>query len=105
MHHYLESWWTDLKARGLAKGDGFVHKISDQDWTTEDVEKYATDWVAQPCKRGDVRITMPHLPHGAKGPLTGTRRIMLPWFVGVQDDHDNLEVTEGGTWAELADAY
>jgi len=105
MHHHLESWWADLKARGLAKGDGFVHKISDQDWTTEDVEKYATDWVAQPCEKGDVRITMPHLPHGAKGPSTGTRRTMLPWFVGVQDDHDNLEVTEGGTWAELADAH
>ena len=43
IHYYLKLWWTDLKARGLAKGNGFVHKISDQDWTTEDVEKYIID--------------------------------------------------------------
>jgi len=30
---------------------------------------------------------------------------MLLWFVGVQDDYNNFKVTEGGTWAELADAY
>ena len=30
---------------------------------------------------------------------------MLLWFIGIQDDHDNLEVTEGGTWVELADAH
>ena len=105
MHHHLESWWEDLKERGSTKGDRFVHKISDRDWTAKDVKKYATDWVAQPCKKGDIRITMPHLPHGAKGPSTRTRRTILPWFVGIQNDYDNLKVTKGGTWAELVDAH
>jgi len=48
---------------------------------------------------------MPYLPHGAKGPLTGTRRTILLWFVSVQDDYNNLKVTEGGTWVELVDAH
>ena len=30
---------------------------------------------------------------------------MLPWFVGVQDDLESLEVIEGGTWTELAHAH
>ena len=72
MHYYLELQQADLKARGLTKGNGFVYKILDQDQTTKDVEKYATNQVAQPCKKGDVRITMPYLPYRAKGPLTGT---------------------------------
>ena len=48
---------------------------------------------------------MPHLPYGAKGPLTGTQWTMLLQFVSIQDDYNNLKVTEGETWAELADAY
>ena len=50
-------------------------------------------------------ITMPYLPYGAKGPLTGTQRIMLLQFIGIQDDYNNLKVTKGGTWTELVDAH
>ena len=77
MHYYLELWWADLKAQRSTKGDGFIHKILNQDWTTEDIEKYATDWVAQPCKKGDVHITMPYLPYKVKGLSTGTQQTML----------------------------
>jgi len=49
-----------------------MHKISDHNWTAKDVEKYATDWVAQLYEKGDVYITMPYLPYRVKGPLTGT---------------------------------
>ena len=44
-----------------------------------------------PCKAGQVRITQPHLPHGALGPAQGPRRTILPWYVRVQDD--NTEVS------------
>ena len=48
---------------------------------------------------------MPYLPYRAKGPLTGTRQIILLWFIRIQDNYNNLEVTKGGTQAELADTY
>ena len=48
---------------------------------------------------------MPYLPYGAKGPLTGTRRIILLWFIRIQDNYNNLEVTKGGTQVELVDAH
>ena len=70
MYYYLELQQEDLKARGLTKGDGFIYKISDYNWTAKDIKKYATDWVAQPYKKGDMYITIPHLPYRAKGPLT-----------------------------------
>ena len=105
MHYYLELQQEDFKARGSTKGDRFVYKILDCDWTTKDIKKYTIDWVAQPCKKGDVYVIMSYLPHGAKGPLTGTQRIMLPQFVGIQDNYDNLEVIEGGIQAKLVNAY
>jgi len=63
------------------------------------------DWTAQPCPKGHVRVTLPHLPHGAYGPAKHVRRTMLPWFVGLQKDLEMLEVTEAGTWKDLADAH
>ena len=70
MHHYLELQQEDLKARGSTKGNRFIYKILDYNWTAKDVKKYATNQIAQPCKKGDIRITMPYLPYRAKGPLT-----------------------------------
>ena len=72
MHYYLKSQWEDLKTQGLAKGDGFVYKITDYNWTAEDIEKYRTNQVAQPCEKGDIYITMPYLPYRVKGLSAGT---------------------------------
>ena len=30
---------------------------------------------------------------------------MLPWFVGMEDDNERLEVTEGGTWSALSASH
>ena len=51
-------------------GNRFIYKILDYNQTTKDVKKYTTNQVAQPYKKGDMRITMPYLPYRAKGPLT-----------------------------------
>ena len=72
MHYYLELWWEDLKVQRLIKGDRFVYKILDCDWTIKDIEKYIINWVAQPCEKGDIYITIPYLPYRVKGLLTGT---------------------------------
>ena len=41
----------------------------------------------------------------SKGPLTRTQQTMLLWFIGIQDDYNNLKVTKGGTWTELVDTH
>ena len=48
---------------------------------------------------------MPYLPYRVKGPLTRTWQTILLQFIGIQDNYNNLKVTEGGTWVELADTY
>ena len=104
MQHHLGAWWDDLKARGLAT-DGFVHKFEARHFTEADKEKFKVDWVDVPCKAGDVRISLPHLPYGSHGPCKATRRTLLPWYVALQEDLKTLEVEEGGQWEELATAH
>ena len=48
---------------------------------------------------------MPYFPYRAKGPLTRTQQTILLWFISIQDNYNNLKVTEGETQAELVDAY
>jgi hypothetical protein len=104
MQHKLKEWWPRVVARGQGT-DGFVHRISDQVFSKKDAEDLGIDWKRVPCRRGEVRVTLPQLPHGADGPSTGVRRTMLPWFVGLQDDLETLEVVEGGTWDMLSRSH
>lgn len=104
MQHKLGEWWERVKGRGQ-ETDGFVHRISEGMFTREDANVLGLDWKRVPCRRGEVRITLPHIPHGADGPSTGTRRTMLPWLVGLQDDLTTLEVVEGGNWEMLSSAH
>ena len=39
------------------------------------------------------------------GKAIHSRMTMLPWFVGLQQDHSGLEVPEGGTWEDLRTAH
>jgi hypothetical protein len=105
MHHNITDWAKSLETREGVKLSGLVNAITDKVFSDEDKKKYGTDWVAVPCKLLQVRISQPHLPHGAQGPAKGVRRTMLPWFVTVQADGHHLEVLESGTWDDLAKAH
>jgi hypothetical protein len=42
--------------------------------------------------------------HRVYGPAKGERRIMLPWFCGLQNDLKTLEI-ESSTWSGLSIAH
>jgi hypothetical protein len=105
MHNHIQDWAKALETREGVKLSGLVNAITDKVFSDKDKENYGTDWVAVPCKLLQVRISQPHLPHGAQGPAKGVRRTMLPWFVTVQADGHHLEVLESGTWDDLAKAH
>ena len=104
MQYKIREWWERCVARGQSS-DGFVHRITETMFTRDDAKVLGVDWETVPCQRGGVRITMPQILHGANGPTKEPRRTILPWFVGVQDDLETLEVLEAGTWSELAIAH
>ncbi|CAM6002997.1 unnamed protein product [Sphagnum balticum] len=104
MHKCLGEWWDRVVKRGQGT-DGYVHRVTEAMFTREDAAILGVDWKHVPGKRGQARIFVPLLPHGADGPAVRERRILLPWLVGVQDDLTSLEVVEGGSWEMLAAAH
>lgn len=58
-----------------------------------------------PCRQGGVRIIRPEIPHGSTSNNGLRRRIILPWYVGVNDDGNTLDNVESDTWADIAFAY
>ena len=70
-------------------------------YTPQDAHHFGIKWTAVPCKRGEVRVSMPHLLHSAKGPGKRVCRTLMPWFVALQDDFKTLKVAKGGTWSML----
>lgn len=105
IYNNIDTWAKDLEGREGVKLSGLVNAINDKVFTAEDKKKYKTDWKGVPCKKLQVRISQPHIPHGAKGPAQRVRRTMLPWFVTVQADGNHLEILESGTWDDLAKAH
>ncbi|KAL8651744.1 MAG: hypothetical protein Q9226_004573 [Calogaya cf. arnoldii] len=103
-HRWLPKWWDRIKQRKLDT-NGHIHRIEPGMWTAEDIHDFGVDWKVLPCKKGTVRISMPHNPHGSKGPATGLRQTILPWFIGINDDNETLDIEECGTRSNLAAAH
>lgn len=74
MQRKLGASWERVCERGQ-QTDGLVHRLIPQTFTREDAAILETDWKGVPCKKGEVRVTLPQIPHGADGPSTGTRRL------------------------------
>ena len=69
------------------------------------MEKYGR-LVPAVCGAGDIRVSRPEILHGStankEGLAESSHWVMNPWFVGVQDDHETLDVPESGTWSSVA---
>lgn len=105
MHRHLGDWWKDVESRRPQEVRSYIMKIHPEMWTDEDEEKYQITWKKQICSTGDARFSLPDIPHGSLGPATIQRRTVLPWFVGIKDDHEQLDTAESGTWSELSVAH
>jgi hypothetical protein len=105
----IQEWYGRVKERIKDKNilDAFVNRIQDKKiWSAEDAAHFGRDFEPVPCKAGDARISSPLLPHGSTSmPAKGIRRTLLPWFVAIQDNHEDMETIEMGTWEEIAAAH
>ncbi|KAJ5413656.1 hypothetical protein N7509_000283 [Penicillium cosmopolitanum] len=100
----LADWWKNIQSRGPVP-DGLISGIEPHMWTRDDEEKYGIQWTQEVCGIGDVRLSLPFLPHGSTGPATAVRRTGLAWYTAIQDDHETLDCAEANTWEELAEAH
>jgi hypothetical protein len=101
MHRDIREWFDRLRLRGYTK-DSYVQRIEPMMWTEDDEHHFGYTWSKQKCSIGDVRLSLPSLPHGSTGPATSRRINILPWFVSVGADHQTLDTAESGTWDDLS---
>lgn len=104
MHRRFKEWHTFLKEHGY-RMDSNVNAVDDKLLPQEFLDKHGLAWTAKPADAGIVRISRPQLPHGAKGPCQQNRRLLFPWFAGVDEDHRSLDIPESVTWQQAADAH
>jgi len=82
----------------------YIRNITSEIWTPEDIAKYG-DWTSVPCRAGEARFTLPTISHGAEPTTCLRRRTILPWFIGLQDDLESLELVESGNWTMLSQSH
>jgi hypothetical protein len=97
---YIREWWNDLTARGMGDTAGSTTNLKGL-YTPADRKKYG-EFQPVPCKRGDIRITLPQIPHGSSAKSDGRRKVVFPWFTGIGEDHETLDNPESEKWSQLA---
>ena len=98
---HAHEWYADLLARGEGDVTGETTDCKTL-YSPADKRKYG-ELVPIPCKRGDVRITLPEIIHGTTPRADGMRQTVLPWFTGIsKDDPEHLDNKEAETWSQVA---
>jgi hypothetical protein len=105
----LLKWWASLKEREdptkrLTVGGGNIMGIQPWMWNEDDDKKFGK-WTTVPCKKYQIRISDPRLPHGSvqmKGGEDATRITALPWYQGVVGGNLTMDIPLGGTWADIS---
>jgi len=101
-HRHIGEWWGKVEGRGKSR-NGLVQSVEDL-YLKEDEEIYGS-FVPVVCKRGDIRMTLASIIHGSTGGCVRRRRVVHPWLVGVDSNHDGLDMRESVSWEEVSRAH
>ncbi|KAI9769685.1 MAG: hypothetical protein M1840_003922 [Geoglossum simile] len=97
-HRHLQVWHKRLLQRGW-KGGGPTTNCSSA-YRAEDRAEWGEP-IGVPCAAWSVRITLPQLIHGSTPVSKQRRRTILPWFMSIDADHEQLEVEGCLGWSEV----
>ena len=101
IHKRAREWYANLLARGEGDVTGGTTDCKNL-CSPADRRKYG-ELVPIPCRRGDVRITLPEIIHGTTPRADGMRQTVLPWFTGIcKEDREYLDNKEFETWSQVA---
>lgn len=97
-HRHVREWHTRLLKRGW-KGSGPTTNCSGV-YTAEDRAEWGSA-VGVPCGAWGIRMTLPQVIHGSTQTSVRRRRTILPWFMHIDEDHEQLEVAGCLRWSEV----
>lgn len=103
-HKNIRQWWSDVIARGT-KGNHTCGNTDTRDlYTKADQEKYGI-LTPTPCVAGGIRLTRAEIIHGSTPLAVKGRRAIYPWFTGVAEDHDAVDIVGAEPWGKLAEYH
>ncbi len=107
MHKSLRNWYDMMEKHGTIK-ENVLHEVTEPVCNAADRRALNVNWTAAPCKKGAVRLTLPHIPFGniaEEGEESRSRRLMSPRYMAIREDHHTMEIEGAGTWGEIAAAH
>lgn len=105
LHHRMNEWKSLIALRETAfeadNPKSFSHEYLQEDAVALGLRHY----VPSPCRRGDLRINAPHLPHLQPSTPTQNRRVINSWFVAINADEETLEDSSLGSLDSVIEAH
>ncbi|KAF8251995.1 hypothetical protein K440DRAFT_666553 [Wilcoxina mikolae CBS 423.85] len=99
-HRKMHQWYKRVEERGDRIPNGETTDLKTL-YTVADREEFG-DYQPVPCRSGEVRITLPTIPHGSTATATMNRRAIFPWFTGINPDHLHLDNEESEKFDDIA---
>ena len=101
-HKHIKEWWSKVVSRKKAT-NGYQHSV-EHIYEKEDKKRYG-DFIEVKGKRGDVRMTMASIIHGSTKGCDCTRKVVFPWLMAIEEDHENLELSGTCSWEEVSRSH
>ena len=73
-------------------------------YTAEDCKKFGKPEPV-PCRAWGIRLSCSNIVHGSTKEGTTLRRVIAPWFTGINEDHQSLENPDCMNWEELTKCH
>ena len=97
-HKHAAEWYKQLVQRGTEPTGTTTNAV--KLYLPEDEKSFGT-FIPQVCSPRDVRITRPEIIHGSTPNATIRRQVIYPWFTGIKEDHNTLEIAGQLSWGEV----
>jgi hypothetical protein len=103
-HKHFENWLKTKKFDIEARSSGSSTTDMKGMYTAEDYKKFGKPEPA-PCPAWGIRLSLANIIHGSTKEGTELRRVISPWFTGINEDHQSLENPDCMNWEELSNCH
>ena len=104
-HNNIYTWWKEVIERGCDKRHIACGNTDTKDlYTKADQAKYGAA-TPTPCLTGGIRLTRAEIIHGSTGSTSKRRRVIFPWYTGLEEDHDGVDIPGAESWGKLAEYH
>jgi hypothetical protein len=103
-HKHFENWLKPQKIDIEARSSGSSTTNMKGMYTAEDCKKFGKPEPA-PCPAWGIRLSLSNIIHGSTKEGNQLRRVISPWFTGINKDHQSLENPDCMNWEELSNCH